>query len=136
MESNKSSGLTILLVLSVFGGIGGIGKLIPDLGKPTVEQQKFIDANNYPRPTTWLKTLCEQKSTCEKYVEVRQQCATAGSISECVKIKMKGLVPIFCSDDGHIVMNSLFTGRVDLTEKNLVPSSLQCFALNFAEKEE
>ncbi|QWE19072.1 hypothetical protein [Polynucleobacter corsicus] len=133
MESNKSSGLTILLVLLAFGGIG---KLISDLGKPTVEQQKFIDDYHYARPRTWLKSLCEEKTACEMYVDVRQQCATAGSISECVKIKMNGSVPNFCGDDGHIVINSLFTGRFDLTEKNIAPSSLQCFALNFVEKEE
>ena len=133
MEANKPSRFTILYVVIA---LVGVGKFISQQSEPTTEQQKFIDEYHYARPTTWLKSLCEEKTACEKYVDIRQQCATAGSIDECVKIKMNGSVPNFCADDGHIVLNSLFTGRFDLTEKNLAPSSLQCFALNFEKKEE
>lgn len=133
MESSAPSKYTILYVVIA---VVGIGQFVAKQAETTTEQQKFIDDYHYGRPRTWLKSLCEEKTACEKYVDVRQQCATAGSIGECVKIKMNGSVPIFCADDGHIVINSLFTGRFDLTEKNIAPSSLQCFALNFAEKEE
>jgi hypothetical protein len=133
MEANTPSKYTILYVVIA---VVGIGQFVVKQTETTAEQKKFIDDYHYSRPRAWLKSLCEEKTACEKYVDVRQQCATAGSISECVKIKMNGSVPNFCADDGHVVINSLFTGRFDLTEKNLVPSSLQCFALNFVKKEE
>jgi len=132
-SESKPSKLTILWVVIA---IVGVGRLYGNLITPTEEQQKFLAESNYQKPRAWLKALCKEKSDCEKYVDVRQKCATAGNIDECVRIKMNGEVPGLCSDNGHIVSNSLFAGRIDFTERNLVPDTLQCLALRFTKEEQ
>ena len=128
MESSKSNKfITFCIILSLVG----IAKFIRDQSALTLEQQKFISESNYTKPITWLKALCKEKSECEKLQEVRQQCATAGNIDECTKIKMNNEVPSFCANNGHIIVNRLLAGEIDLTNMNLVPSPLQCFALKF-----
>lgn len=38
----------------------------------------------------YIDNACEQESTCELYRKFRLECATAGNIKECIKIKMQG----------------------------------------------
>src|SRR5260370_1338965 len=49
--------------------------------------------------------LCQLKSTCVKYAQVRQQCATAGNFENCISVKMGNGFRSSgsgCTDDGNV----------------------------------
>ena len=56
-------------------------------------------------PYSNLKYICEMKTVCESYGKSRNICATAGSINECIKIKMGNAnyskISV-CSTDGSV----------------------------------
>lgn len=65
--------------------------------------------------------LCRIESVCEKYGKVRQDCATAGSFDNCIRVRMGdddvGLVDA-CTNDGNVLYPS-----------EHMPSGLRCFFL-------
>ncbi|HTT07800.1 MAG TPA: hypothetical protein VMH34_03300 [Gammaproteobacteria bacterium] len=50
----------------------------------------------------FLKITCHAKSVCKDYAASRLSCAAAGSINECIKIKMQGEDFSSCMDDGSV----------------------------------
>jgi hypothetical protein len=102
----------------------------------TNEQSIFIKDKNIEKPKSWLKNLCVEKKQCKEFISVRKQCATAGDIEKCVKIKMNNEVPALCSDNGHIVIpQSIFTKRVDLDDSKITPQYLQCLLLELSSED-
>lgn len=64
----------------------------------------------------YLDVMCEQKDVCKKYNRVRDECATAGNIDECINIKMKSQEYEMCQ------------GTSDATlDGPEFPTSTQCF---------
>ncbi len=64
----------------------------------------------------YLDIMCEQKDVCKKYNLVRDECATAGNIGECISIKMKSQDYEMCQ------------GTSDATlDGPEFPTSTQCF---------
>ena len=64
--------------------------------------------------------ICELKPICEEFGGVRQVCAVAGNIDQCVKIKMGSKLDISkkCNDDGTV-----------RGSENINPSFLRCLSL-------
>ena len=67
------------------------------------------------------KYFCRLEPVCEKYGKVRQDCATAGSFDNCIKVKMGdddvGLIDA-CTNDGNVLYPS-----------EHMPDGLRCFVL-------
>jgi hypothetical protein len=64
----------------------------------------------------FLQKTCDVKRVCAKYSRVLQTCATAGSIGQCIDIKMSGESYDSCAADGSTTM----------VPKELLPSYAQC----------
>lgn len=87
--------------------------LVKSLGLP---YEKYID------------NACEQESTCELYRRFRLECATAGNIKECIKIKMQGSDYSSCGSGAfradasplptyHQCINAKYFGSYDTPEQ-------------------
>lgn len=68
-----------------------------------------------------MHELCEEKAVCERYPDVKQECATAGSVERCISIKMHNRDISMCNEEGQL----------DLAPKD-VPSKTYCVTLKLA----
>jgi hypothetical protein len=77
-----------------------------------IEQHKFL----------LEKYTCRQIEACEKYADVRQQCATAGDFGNCIKVKM--------GDESAQLIGGCTNDGKSLIPKEDVPNPLRCWVLN------
>jgi hypothetical protein len=78
-------------------------------------QQQKLETERY---------LCRKKAACEKYDKVRLECATAGSFTTCLRIKLGDDVRYasICSGDNE--------GAPALPLDRDTPDAVRCFFLN------
>ncbi len=67
------------------------------------------------------KYFCRLETVCEKYGRIRQECATAGSFDNCIKVKM--------GDDDAGLTNSCTNDGNVLYPAAQMPNSLRCWGL-------
>jgi hypothetical protein len=118
----KREPLTVLVVLLVLG-ILVWGALRPtetaEEAQARFESQRRQYAESKAAKEN-TKLLCTLKDTCEKYGTARQQCATAGSFQNCVRVKMGSInyeVVDRCTEDGK-------PSGIPASE---IPDPLNCF---------
>ena len=87
---------------------------------PNTKQEK--SAKEYKMASSeFIRMACHAKTVCKNYGEARQNCAAAGSIEECIKIKMQGEDFSSCKDDGSVLG----------FEDALMPNFAQCIGNKF-----
>lgn len=92
------------------------------LKAPTRYQESFISGIQERERSKFLLRVCNMKAVCERYVEARSNCATAGQISECIDIKMTGEDTSQCTERGTVVD----------VPADVLPGKLQCAAIEGA----
>ena len=85
------------------------------------EQKSYMKFSSKEETNSCCQGVCKMPSICEKYRDVRLQCATAGNFNNCVNVLM--------DKDGYWGCD--IDGTYTAVPEKLMPNKLQCFALKY-----
>jgi hypothetical protein len=124
----RQPSVLILLVVGVASVVGAFVALIHPNGFVVTPEELQARADMAQRQEAHRraenerrKVLCTVKKRCEKYGTVRQECATAGSYQNCVRIKMG-------SADFELIDSCTEDGKPAGVADSEIPDPVTCFA--------